>query len=46
MRLNLTRGSFRLWTVVTVLWVSRWNSLRVPRPALRQSALIFSIHTR
>jgi hypothetical protein len=28
MRVNLTGGLFRLWTVVTVLWVSRWNSLR------------------
>ena len=36
MRVNLTRGSFRLWILVTVLWVSRWNSLRVLRLARRQ----------
>jgi hypothetical protein len=41
MRVNLTRGSFRLWTVVTVLWVSRWNSLRVLRLAPHQRSPSF-----
>jgi hypothetical protein len=46
MRVNLTRGSFRLWTVVTVLWVSRWNSLRVLRLAPHQRSPSFSAFTR
>jgi hypothetical protein len=46
MRVNLTRGSFRLWTVLTVLWVSRWNSFRVLRLAPRQFSPSFSAFTR
>jgi hypothetical protein len=46
MGVNLTRGSFRLWTVVTVLWVSRSNLLRVLRLAPHQRSPSFSAFTR